>query len=165
MNTNNTSTCGACGRPFVQAKPTCKCFDGCATEYSCGMPTCIRKGADPCKAKAVIPAITTETVDGISNLANCFVHVTNINTTFYIDDKHRPMIIWSGNVNDSFPEDITTPEEMTAYVMSNPLNLRNQFAYYRGFDTDTGKTFIDAIYYDNTGKAFWAAEFEEMTEE
>lgn len=49
-------------------------------------------------AKAVIPAITVDTVEGIINLANCFVHVTTINTTFYIDDKHRPMIIWAGPV-------------------------------------------------------------------
>lgn len=110
--------CWKCGRAFPKAQPKCNYCDACLTEYPCVMPACIRKNADPCKAKAVIPAVTTETVDGITNLANCFVHVTNINTTFYIDDKHRPMITWAG------------PLEVDNYdYATNPLGLRSQTVY------------------------------------
>lgn len=108
-----------CGRPFpVAPEDKCKFNDGCLSE-TCGCALgCIKIDADPCKAKAVIPAITTETVDGITNLANCFVHVTDINTTFYIDDKHRPMIIWAGTV------------EIESYdIETNPLGLRSQSMY------------------------------------
>lgn len=156
--------CNKCNSSFSTNKRGCF-YDSCFEEYKYTMPACIKNKAPDCMAKAVIPSITTETVDGITNLANCFVHVTNINTTFYIDDKHRPMIVWAGNVNDNFPEDVITPEEKTAYVLSNPLNLRNQFAYYKGFNADINKAIIDSIYYDNTGKAFFAGEFEEITEE
>lgn len=87
-------------------------------------------------AKAVIPAVTTETVDNITALANCFVHVSNINTTFYIDDKHRPMITWAG------------PVEIDMYdYQENPLNLRSQTCY----STING-TFTE-IYFDKTGTA------------
>lgn len=155
-----------CGRPMHYApKPKCNYNNCCLNEYHYTMPACIRNKQPDCLAKAVIPSITVEAVDGISNLANCFVHVTNINTTFYIDDKHRPMIVWAGNVNDSFPEDVVTPEEKIAYALSNPLKLRNQFAYYRALNTDTDKVVIDSVYYDNTGKAFWAGGFEEIKEE
>lgn len=69
-------------------------------------------------AKAVIPAVTVDTVDGITNLANCFVHVASINTTYYIDDKHRPMITWAG------------PLEVDNYdYATNPLGLRSQTVY------------------------------------
>lgn len=83
-------------------------------------------------AKAVIPAITVETVDGITNLANCFVHVTSINTTFYIDDKHRPMIIWAGTV-----------ESESYDVESNVLKLRSQFLF---ITADS-----ELVYFDKTG--------------
>lgn len=134
MNTNNEHTCGACGRPWKVGKPTCKCYEGCLTEYPCAAPACIRKNADPCKAKAVIPAVTTETVDGITNLANCFVHVANINTTFYIDDKHRPMITWAG------------PVEVGSYdIEENELKLRSQTL----FTTINGV--FSEVYFDKTG--------------
>lgn len=167
MNENyNTPNSNCCGRPMQYApEQKCKYNNCCMNEYKYTMPACIRNKQPDCTAQAVIPSITVETADGITNLANCFVHVTSNNTTYYIDDKHRPMIIWSGNVNDSFPEEVVTPEQKTSYVLSNPLNLRNQFAYYKGFNSDINKTIIDSIYYDNTGKAFWAGEFEEMTEE
>lgn len=67
---------------------------------------------------AVIPAVTVEDVSGIKNLADCFVHVANINTTFYIDDKHRMMITWAG------------PVEADNYdYENNPLGLRSQMVY------------------------------------
>lgn len=62
------------------------------------MNACIKKQQPDCMAKAVIPSITVETSNGITSLANCFVHVAQTNTTFYVDDKHRPMIVWAGSV-------------------------------------------------------------------
>lgn len=115
----NTPNSGCCGRNFPVA-PETKCkFNDCCLSETCGCALgCIKKDADPCKAKAVIPSITTDTVAGITNLANCFVHVTSINTTFYIDDKHRPMIIWAG------------PVEVTNYdITANELSLRSQTLY------------------------------------
>lgn len=134
MNKNEMSNCRACGRPWAYGKPTCKCYDGCLVGYPYAAPACIKRDADPCKAKAVIPAITAETVDGLATLANCFVHVTNINTTFYIDDKHRPMIVWAG------------PVEVANYdIEANELKLRSQTCY----------TFINGVYsevyFDKTG--------------
>lgn len=99
-------------------KPGCNFCDSCFEEYKYTMPACIRNQAPDCKAKAVIPSITVQTVDGITDLANCFVHVTNINTTFYVDDKHRVMITWAG------------PVEIAAYdIETNALNLRSQDCY------------------------------------
>lgn len=72
-------------------------------------------------AKAVIPSITVDNVDGITTLANCLVHVTSINTTFYVDDKHRIMTIWAG------------PVEAASYnTTTNPSNLRSQFCFANG---------------------------------
>ena len=82
---------------------------------------------------AVIPAITVEDVSGIKNIADCFVHVSNINTTFYIDDKHRMMITWAG------------PVEVNDYdYENNPLNLRSQTVY----DFENNR----AIYYNKIGE-------------
>ena len=82
---------------------------------------------------AVIPAITVDDVSGIKNIADCFVHVSNINTTFYIDDKHRMMITWAG------------PVEADDYdYKNNPLHLRSQTVY----DFSNNR----AIYYNKTGE-------------
>lgn len=82
---------------------------------------------------AVIPAITVEDISGIRNIADCFVHVKNINTTFYIDDKHRMMITWAGPV-EAEDYDYTT----------NPLGLRSQTVY--DFTNNRG------IYYNKVGE-------------
>ena len=110
----------------------------------------------------VIPSVTTQTVDGLTNLANCFVHVTDINTTFYVDDKHRPMIIWAGNVEVDLPSDVQTDEQWTEFV--NSFKLRGQFLYVRFFSQDRGKAIINSFYYDKNGKVYWAGEFEEIGE-
>ena len=82
---------------------------------------------------AVIPAITVDDVSGIKNIADCFVHVSNINTTFYIDDKHRMMITWAG------------PVEVEDYdVKENPLRLRSQTVY----DYFNNRM----VYYDKVGR-------------
>lgn len=111
--------CEKCGRPMhYNTTPKCNYNDCCLNEYHHTMPACIKNREPDCMAKAVIPAITVDNTDGITNLANCLVHVTSINTTFYIDDKHRPMITWAGAV------------EVDAYdIENNPLNLRAQDCY------------------------------------
>lgn len=128
---------GCCGRPMNYA-PENKCrFNDCCLHETCGCSLGrIKKDADPCKSCCVIPSITVETVDGITNLANCFVHVTSINTTFYIDDKHRPMIIWAG------------PVEIDAYdIEANELGLRSQTCY----TTISGVTGLAEVYFDRRG--------------
>lgn len=109
--------------------PANKCnYNDCfLQEYSYPMPACIRKKPYDCMAKAVIPAVTVDSVEGITNLANCFVHVTTINTTFYIDDKHRPMIIWAGPVE--LPDGYDLEE--------NEYGLAGQEAYI----------YIDGVFY------------------
>ena len=128
--------CNQCGRSFKPVKPGCNFCDSCFEEYKYTMPACIRNQAPDCKAKAVIPSVTTQTVDGLTNLANCFVHVTDINTTFYVDDKHRPMIIWAG------------PVEIDAYdIETNELGLRSQTCY----TTMPGAFGLVEIYFDKRG--------------
>lgn len=120
-------TGNCCGRPFPTATPGCSYVDSCLSEYPYTMKACIKNKQPDCTAKAVIPAITVENVDGITSLANCFVHVNTINTTFYIDDKHRPMIVWAG------------PAEITDYdIEHNPLGFRSQFVmgYISGVYTE-----------------------------
>lgn len=117
-------------------KPKCNYNSCCFNEYRYTMPACIRNKQPDCLAKAVIPSITVETTDGITNLANCFVHVTGINTTFYIDDKHRPMIIWAG------------PVEIDAYdIEANELGLRSQTCY----TTIPGVVGLVEVYFDHLG--------------
>lgn len=158
------NNCEKCGRPFPKARP-CECnyYDGCLTEYPNTMLGCIKKGADPCKAKAVIPAVTVETTDGITNLANCFVHVTSINTTFYIDDKHRPMIIWAGEVELDTPV-VESADEFYEIVEENALGLRAQHALFRAREEATGGEIITDIYYDKNGKPFMAGTYYELRE-
>ena len=137
MNENyNTPNSGCCGRPFVYStKPECNYNNCCMNEYKYTMPACIRNKQPDCEAQAVIPSITVETVDGLTNLANCFVHVTSTNTTYYVDDKHRVMTTWNGLVSVK-DYDYST----------NPLNLRNQIAYDSGNDT--------AAIFDNKGNYY-----------
>lgn len=81
---------------------------------------------------AVIPAVVVENIDGIKQLADCFVHVISINTTFYIDDKHRMIITWAG------------PVESDDYdYINNPLKLRSQVVY----DFANNR----AVYYNKVG--------------
>ena len=123
-----------CGRPWPPIQPACQKWDGCGCEYCEAMPACIKKKQPDCLAKAVIPSITVETVDGITNLANCFVHVTGINTTFYVDDKHRVMIIWAG------------PVEVDSYdIETNELGLKSQTCY-----TTISGVYTE-VYFDKTG--------------
>ena len=121
-------------RSFPQVKPGCKFNNDCLSE-TCGCALGrIKKDADPCKSCCVIPALTVDAVDGITSLANCLVHVTSINTTFYIDGKHRPMITWAG------------PVEVAEYdIDANELNLRSQTCY------TTVNGVYSEVYFDKTG--------------
>lgn len=112
--------CEKCGRSWPKASPTpcpCSCSTGVA-EYGKKVAGCIRNKNPECPYNAVIPQVTVDDVSGIKNLRDCFVHVSSINTTFYIDDKGRMMITWAGPVSI---EDYDYRE--------NPLNLRSQFLY------------------------------------
>lgn len=82
---------------------------------------------------AVIPSVTVTDISNLRCIADAFVHVTNINTTFYIDDKHRMMITWAGPV-----------EEDDYDYQNNPLNLRSQTVY----DFANNR----AIYYNRIGE-------------
>ena len=87
-------------------------------EYSSMVPGCLRRIEPKCPYAAVIPSVVVDDKSNIKKLAACFVHVTNINTTFYIDDKHRMMITWAG------------PVEVDDYDFAgNPLGLRSQTVY------------------------------------
>lgn len=155
----NAPNSPCCGRPMYYApQPKCNYNGCCLDEYKYTMPACIRNKQPDCTAKAVIPATTVETAEGIINLANCFVHVTSTNTTYYIDDKHRPMIIWAGPVEVDVPSDISTQEEFEAFI--NSFKLKGQFLYARFFDNDSQAYRIDQFYFDKTGAIFFAGEFE-----
>ena len=160
----NTPNSPCCGRPFIYStKPKCNYNDCCLNEYKHTMPACIRNKQPDCTAKAVIPAITVETADGLMNLANCFVHVTKNNTTYYIDDKHRPMMVWAGSVETDVPSTITTDEQFLEFVKS--FGLHSQFLYAKYHSEEPDQYGIVAVYFDKTGQPYWAGEFYEMTGE
>lgn len=64
---------------------------------------------------AVIPTIEIADKSELKSLYNCLVHVSNINTTYYIDDKGRIITTWAGPV-------ISNGYDYEA----NPLELRSQ---------------------------------------
>ena len=153
-----------CGRPMYYApKPKCNYNNCCLDEYKYAMPACIRSKQPDCLAKAIIPSITVDTIDGITNLANCFVHVTSINTTFYIDDKHRPMITWAGDVEVELPSSVQTNEEFEAFVKS--FKLREQLLRIKFYSNELSKNMINVFYFDRTGKIYRAGEYEEIGEQ
>lgn len=136
MNNDTYTPCTKCGRPMTYCKGKCckkpKCGCNCQ-EYGCPQAACIKEINPSCPYKAVIPIVTVESVSNLDRLAACFVHVTDINTTFYIDDKHRMTITWAGAVEvDNYDYE------------TNPLGLRSQTVY----------DFINnrAIYYNAQGK-------------
>ena len=134
--TYNAPNSSCCGRPMEYAKePQCNYTDACMDEYCCPKLGSIKETEPDCRHKAVIPSITVESVEGITNLANCLVHVNDINTTFYVDDKHRVMITWAG------------PVDIPGYDMeNNPEGFRDQIV------TDKEKNI--AVIYDKYGKGY-----------
>lgn len=143
-NSNNCggcgTTCSECGRPWAICKQDggcgCnKCKDIKFCEYGRMANGCIREKQPGCPMQAVIPSVTVESIEGIKNLADCLVHVSDINTTFYIDDKHRPIITWAG------------PVDIPGYDMEgNPNNYRDQIV------TDVANQI--AVIYDKSGNGY-----------
>ena len=119
MNNDETYTpCTKCGRPMAYCKGKC-CgkTKGCQCKEYCGSVCgAIRPGEPKCPHAAVIPSMVVEHADNLKDLCDTFVHVSDINTTFYIDDKHRTIITWAG------------PVEYDNYdLTANSLGLRSQF--------------------------------------
>lgn len=136
MNDNTYyKSCSKCGRPQTFCKGDCcgEQHKGCGCqEYGPKVGGCIRQISPKCPYKAVIPSVTVDTAENLKDLADCFVHVSDINTTFYIDDKHRIITTWAG------------PVEYNNYDLeTNPLGLRSQFLI--DFANERG------AYYDKTG--------------
>lgn len=108
----NAPNSPCCGRPMNYA-PANNC--SCMSEPECPIPACIRKKKPDCEHTAVIPAITVESTDDLINYRDTLIHVIDNNTTYYVDDKGRPMITWAG------------PVEYNNYDLdANPLKLRGQ---------------------------------------
>lgn len=109
MNTEYYKNCTKCGRPQTICKGEC-----------CNKPkkACIKPCKPGCPNDAVIPTVTVNSIEDIKGLQNCFVHVVDINTTYYIDDKNNIITTWSG-LASVYDYDFD----------ANPLNLRNQVAY------------------------------------
>lgn len=82
------------------------------------VPGCIRVQHPRCPFVAVIATETVKTIDIAKGLADCLVHVTDINTTFYIDAQHRFVRTFAGPV---FIEDYD--------YQTNPLRLSGQSCY------------------------------------
>lgn len=167
MNTYYKS-CTKCGRPQTLCKGECcnkpKCGGCQCREYGCKHNACIREINPECPYTAVIPSVVVEHTSNLKDLADCFVHVTDINTTFYIDDKHRMTITWVGPIEEEADPN-WTEQDLEEHVLSNPRGLRSQYAYYKAFNGDSGKYIIDVFYYDKTGKAYSAGKFEEIVGE
>lgn len=148
--------CEKCGRRFPKAKPcSCSCNFGTG-EYKHKAKACIRNKNPECPYNAVIASVTVETLDGIGNLADCFVHVTSINTTFYIDDKHRIMTIWQGPVETTLPADVQTVEQFEEFVKS--FGLRSQYLYVKTHDGDNNQDIYQAFFFDKTGTVYYYGE-------
>lgn len=153
------NTCNKCGRPIQYAtEAKCNYCDACMNEY-CGCKLGRIKEVEPtCDSTAVIPSITVESVEGITNLANCLVHVEDINTTFYVDDKHRVMITWAG------------PVDIPGYDMEgNPNHYKNQIVIDSSAEVaviynEHGKGFVFGITSGNVQEAI-SEKIEEMVEE
>lgn len=85
-----------------------------------------------CCQPEITSVVTVQSVAGIKGLNNCFVHVLDNNTVYYVDSQHHTTVVSSQVV------------ELTEYDSEkNPLNLRNQIAY------DTKRELL--TYFDNSG--------------
>lgn len=134
MNDDTYTPCTKCGRPMKYCKGQC-CGKprGCeCKEYGPAVCGVIRQRQPECPYTAVIPSMVVEHADNLKDLCDTFVHVSDLNTTFYIDDKHRTIITWAG------------PVEYDNYdLVTNSLGLRSQFLI--DFANNRG------AYYDKVG--------------
>ena len=137
MNDETYTPCTKCGRPMRYCKGQCcgkvrKCSCGGCESTACGV---IRQCQPECSNTAVIPSVVTEHADSLKNFRNTLVHVSDINTTFYVDDEYHPIITWAG------------PVDIPGYDMeNNPNNYRNQIV------TDVAAQ--EAVIYDKNGKGY-----------
>ena len=82
------------------------------------VPGVFRVKSPTCPFIAQLATLTVEDISGVKDLADCLVHVSNINTTIYVDAQHRYIVTFAGPVYvDDY--DYTT----------NPLGLRSQTCY------------------------------------
>lgn len=102
------------------------------TTNQCKIPSVLRVQRPKCPLIAQIATLVVEDISGVKELADCLVHVSNINTTIYVDAQHRYIVTYAGPV---FINDY-------AYT-TNPLKLRAQACY----DFKNNR----AIIYDKTG--------------
>lgn len=134
MNNDTYTPCTKCGRPMAYCKGQC-CGQpkGCdCKEYCSPVRGAIRQCDKDCPHAAVIPSITVDHAENLNDLCDTFIHVSDINTTFYVDDKHRTIITWAGTVEyDNYD------------LVANSLNLRGQFLMDRANSI--------GAYYDKTG--------------
>lgn len=93
---------------------SCNC-NRCNHENECGQAIIKQDVMPKCPIKAVIPSIVVEDSSNLKNLAGCFVHVSNINTTYYIDDKHRIILMFAGDIYADHYD-----------ANANPLKVRSQ---------------------------------------
>lgn len=134
MNNDTYTPCTKCGRPMAYCKGQC-CgkTQGCSCkEYGPAVCGVIRQRQPECPYTAIIPSMVVEHADNLKDLCDTFVHVSDLNTTFYIDDKHHTIITWAG------------PVEVDDYdYETNPLGLRSQYV----IDRQSGRM----VYYNAVG--------------
>ena len=82
------------------------------------VPGCIRVQQPKCPFVAVISTMTVDNLSIAKGLADCLVHVEDINTTLYIDAQHRYIRTFAGPV---FVDNYD--------YKNNPLRLRGQSCY------------------------------------
>lgn len=100
------------------------------------VPGVIRKQEPKCPLVAVIPANQVDTIAGTKGMFG-FVHVANINTTYYIDDQHRYLVTWQGAVEYDNYDYATNPLALrgqTVYDFANSRGIRyNKLGQYKTF--------------------------------
>lgn len=94
----------------------------------------IRKGEPSCRATAVIPSIVVETTEGIKQMTNTLVRVSSINSTFYVDDKHRVTLVCAGPVEKSNYNFATNPDGVRGQMVIDKVTKR---AFYYFMDGDS----------------------------
>lgn len=94
-----------------------------------------------CSAWAVIPSYTVATMDNLKGLRNAFVHVSSVNTTFYIDNQLRRIITWKGPVFQDNYDYENNPLKLVDQIVYDGANNRiiifNQTGNYQLISTNT----------------------------
>lgn len=106
----------------------------------------MRNKKPECTKKAIIASTTVETTSKMEGIRDAFVHVTENNTTYYLDSCGNPIITWAG------------PVDMPRYdVDNNPFGYKKQLLHTVRTTTNpvTGLDEDDdvVVYYDSRGDA------------